>query len=120
MKSSFHNIYDGMGLSQKKIVPTLLKVSVFFFEVETPGFPVNFIMTTLEFSTFLRRTLWKSLFFPQILTYPLGNPTTLLSLYTLEIFIDILNSWVSNFFRKSPIHSYYHYICSRILGLWTK
>ena len=40
-----------IGLSQKKIVPPVK--DIIFFEVDLPEFPVNFMMTPLEFSTFL-------------------------------------------------------------------
>ena len=40
-----------MGFSIKKIYPSPLVEDINFFEVDSPGFPVNFIMTPLEFST---------------------------------------------------------------------
>ena len=55
--------------------------NVNMFEVYHPKFPIDFIMTSLEFSNFLffffALTHWNSSFFPQILAYFSGIPTTL-------------------------------------------
>ena len=51
-----------MGFSRKKNIPPVEDIN--FFDVDPPGFPVNFIMTPLEFFTFFALTFLEILIFP--------------------------------------------------------
>ena len=84
-----------IGLFQKKYCTPCWRYQ--FFWSWPPGFPVNFIMTPWTVQLFALTSL-EVLVFIQILTFPLKFQ--LLSLYPLEISIDILNR--GYFFRKSP------------------
>ena len=75
-----------MGFSREKMYPPVEDDN--FFEVDPPGIPVNIIMTPLEIL----------FFFPS----NFDIPPQLLSLYPLEIFIDIISTGGLKFFLKKP------------------
>ena len=48
----------------------------FLFQAELPEFSIDFTMTLRKFFTFLHKSPWKSMFFPQILVNSSVIPTT--------------------------------------------
>ena len=106
-----------IGIFQETIVPHVEEIN--FFEVELPGFPVDFITAPLEFSIFCINLARNPRFFSQILAYPLEFQ--LLLLYTPGISIDILNRGVTFIFWKSQfeqeiviqVHDRYIYTADR-------
>lgn len=95
-----------MGFSRKKIVPPMLRISIFLeltpldFQSILPWLLWNF----RKFSISLRWPPLKSTFFPQILVYPPWNSNDFYST-PLEFSIDILNRGGYGFFLKKPILS---------------
>ena len=56
-----------LGFSRKELYPA---EDIIFFEVDSPGFPVNFIITLLEFSTFFALTPLEIHVFPSHFDIP--------------------------------------------------
>ena len=96
------SFYDESHLTfPEKYCSLLLRIS--FFLKWTPWISSQYYDDPLEFFNFLHLPFWESSFFPQILTYPPGIPTT----FNIPPgnFYWYSQQGVSNFFLGKPVVS---------------